>query len=285
MSPSLKSVAVITLTGTLLLGAPAMAWDWSFGTRVTGSGQVTQTQRQIAGFRGLSLELPSDVEIIQGDAERVAIKTDENIAPLIETVVEDGQLKIRAMPHSKSFKPTLLKITVNARTIERISISGSGDVKAGKLQTPTLEARISGSGDIHIGALDADSLTVAISGNGDFSAGGRADTVRLNISGSGDVKAGMLAAKKVTLGIAGSGDAKVWARETLDVRIAGSGCLADYFRRRPQRPSTPPQTPPRPPGCAAQGRAVATALGCAAGFSGDAVAITRRSDGCDAVAT
>jgi hypothetical protein len=229
MFPQLKSAAVIALTGTLaLLCAPAVAWDWSFGTQVVGSGQVTQTQRQLTGFKGLSLELPSNVEIVQGDTESVLIETDENIAPLIETVVENGQLNIRSMPRSKSFKPTSLKITVHVRTIERISISGSGDVRAEKLQSATLETRISGSGDIHIGTLDADSLTVAISGSGDFFAGGRADNARLSIAGSGDVKTGTLAAKNVTVKIAGAGDAKVWASETLNVQIAGSGDV-DYY--------------------------------------------------------
>jgi hypothetical protein len=194
---------------------------------VVGSGHVTKTQRQLTGFKGLSLELPSNVEIVQGDTEGVVIETDDNIASLIETVVENGQLNIRSIPRSKSFKPTSLKITVNARTIERISIAGSGDVRVGILQSPSLEARISGSGDIHIGKLDADSLTVAISGSGDFLAGGRADTARLSIAGSGDVKAGTLAAKNVTVNIAGAGDAKVWASEKLKVSIAGSGDV-DY---------------------------------------------------------
>ena len=229
MFPPLKSAAVIALTGTLaLLCAPAMAWDWSFGAQVIGSGQVIQTKRQIAGFKGLSLDIASIVEIVQGDSEGVLIETDENIAPLIETVVENDQLKIRSIPRSKSFKPTSLKITVQARAIERISISGSGDVKAARLQSATLEARISGSGDIHIGTLDADSLSVAISGSGDFFAGGRANTARLDIAGSGDVRASTLAAKKVTVSIAGSGEAKVWASETLNVRIAGSGDV-DYY--------------------------------------------------------
>lgn len=124
----LKLAAAIAVIGALLLGTPAMAWDWSFGAAVVGSGQVTKTQRQLTGFKGLSLELPSNVEIVQGDTEGVQIETDQNIAPLIEAVVENDQLKIRSIPRSKSLKPTSLKITVQARTIERISISGSGDV-------------------------------------------------------------------------------------------------------------------------------------------------------------
>ncbi len=229
MLHSLKLTAVIALAGTLVVVcAPAMAWDWPFGAALAGSGQVTKTQRQISGFKGLSLELPSNVEIIQGEAESVLIETDQNIAPLIDTVVEGDQLKIRSIPRSRSLKPTLLKITVQARTMDRITISGSGDVRAARLQAKTLEAKISGSGDIAIGTLDADSVTVAISGSGDFFAGGRANTVRLSIAGSGDVKASALAAKNVTLSIAGAGDAKVWATDTLTVQIAGSGDV-DYY--------------------------------------------------------
>ena len=229
MSRPLKFVAVVAIAGTLgLLYVPAMAWDWTMGTKMVGSGQVTKTHRQVTGFKGVSLELPSSVEVIQGESEGVLIETDDNIAPLIETVVENDQLRIRPISRFKSLKPTSIKITVNARNVERISISGSGDVRAEKLRSQTLEARISGSGDISIGTLDADSLSVAISGNGDFFAGGRADTVRLNISGSGDLKTGTLAAKNVTLNISGSGDAKVWASQTLDVRIAGSGDV-DYY--------------------------------------------------------
>jgi hypothetical protein len=229
MFPQLKSAAAFALTGTLvLLCAPAMAWDWSFGTQVVGSGQVTKTQRQLTGFKGLSLELPSNVEIVQGDSEGVVIETDQNIAPLIETVVENDQLKIRSIPRFKSLKPTSLKITVHARTLDRISISVSGDVRAKKLQSATLEAGISGSGEIHIGTLDANFLSVDISGSGDFFAGGRADTARLSIAGSGDVKVGTLAAKSVTVNIAGAGNAKVWASEKLNVSIAGSGDVGYY---------------------------------------------------------
>jgi hypothetical protein len=224
----LAGAAAIVVAGALITGTPAMAWDWSSGTAVLGSGQIIKYQRQITGFRGLSLELPSKVEIVQGNVEGILIETDQNIAPLIETVVENDQLKIRSIARSNSLKPTLLKIIVQARTIEVISISGSGDVKSGKLQSPTLEARISGSGNIHIGTLDTDSLTVVVSGSGDFLAGGRANRMRINIAGSGDVKAGTLAAKSVTLSIAGAGNARVWAADTLKVQIAGSGDV-DYY--------------------------------------------------------
>lgn len=220
---------VLTLvTSAAALSLPAQAWEFSWGNRVAGSGQVTKVQRAVQGFKGIDLEVPAQVEIIQGDAEGVGIETDDNIAPLIETVVEKDQLKIRLAQRHTGIKTKTLKITVQARTIESLAISGAGSFQADRLKAASLSARISGSGDIRIRALDVDSLSLAISGNGDFTAGGRADMVRTSISGSGDVKTANLAARNVKLSISGSGDAKVWATEALTVSIAGSGDVGYY---------------------------------------------------------
>ncbi len=221
----------LVLAGVLcLFSGSAMAWDWPwpFGAGVSGSGQVSKTQRQVQGFKSVSLDVASTLEIIQGETEGLVIETDDNIAPLIETVVENGQLKIRAAQRFQSLKPTVLKLTLHARTLEQISISGSGDVIAQKLQSPTLDVRIAGSGDVRFAELQTDSLSVSISGAGDFLASGRADTARYSIAGSGDIKTSALASKNVKVSIAGSGDAAVWVGQTLTVSIAGSGDVSYY---------------------------------------------------------
>ena len=225
----LQALAAVTLAATLgLLCAPAQAWDWSLGTRVAGSGQITTVQRQVTGFKGIALEVPAMVNVVQGDSEGVLIETDDNIAPLIEAVVENDQLKIRLAQRFTSIRPKSLKVTVNARLVESLSISGSGDIQSSQLKSGTLATRISGSGDIRIAKLDVDTLSVSISGNGDFSAGGRADSVRSSISGSGDIKTSTLAARNVKLSIAGSGNAQVWASQGLTISIAGSGDVGYY---------------------------------------------------------
>ena len=231
ISRQVLGVSSLVIASTLcLLSGSAMAWDlsWPFGAGVSGSGHVSRTQRQVSAFKGVSLELPASVEIVQGEAEGLVIEADDNIAPLIETVVENEQLKIRWAQRFKSLKPTVLKLTLQVRALEQISISGSGDVNAQKLQSPTLEVRIAGSGDVRLAALQTDSLSVSISGAADFLAAGRADTARYSIAGSGDLKTRALASKNVKISIAGSGDATVWASQTLSVSIAGSGDVAYY---------------------------------------------------------
>ena len=210
------------------ISKPAHAWDWGWGPRVTGSGHVTTTTRPVSGFTSIDLAIPADVKLVQGSTEGLALETDDNIAPLIETVVEKGQLIIRMQKKTGSISTKVLRMTVNVRTIEQLDVSGSGNITADKLQAPQLKCNIAGSGDMRIGDLEASTLRISIAGSGDFLASGKTDTLEGSIAGSGDINTQSLSANAVKVTIAGSGDAAVWAKKTLKVSIAGSGDVS-YF--------------------------------------------------------
>ena len=215
--------------GTLGFAAtPAVAWEWGWGAKISGSGNIKTEVRSVSGFTGVSMSVPGKAEIIQAGSEGVSIETDDNILPLIETVIEDGKLKIRFKDRNMSVSTKTLKLTINVKTLESLAVAGSGDLHAAKLQVAKLKASIAGAGDVRIDLLDADTLTLSIAGSGDFSAGGKANAVEGNIAGSGNVRIEKLAANNVKLSIAGSGDAKVWAKDTLTVSVAGSGDVAYY---------------------------------------------------------
>ena len=219
----------LAMAGVLAFAvAPAAAWEWGFGSKVSGSGIIKSEVRNVSGFTGISLSVPAKAEIIQGGSEGVSIETDENILPLVETIVDNGTLKIRFKDRNMSVSTKTFKVTINAKTIESLSVAGSGDVNVAKLQTGKLKTSIAGAGDVRILALDVDSLVVSIAGSGDFSAGGKANSVEAKIAGSGDIKIEKLAANNVKISIAGSGDARVWAKDTLTISVAGSGDVAYY---------------------------------------------------------
>lgn len=221
--PALVLVGVFGLAAT-----SASAWDWNFGARVSGSGNIKTESRSVSGFTGISLSLPANAEIVQGGSEGIVIETDDNILPLIETVVDNGSLKIRFKERNMSVSTKTFKITINVKTIDNLSVAGSGDLRAAKLQVAKLKTSIAGSGNVQITSLDADTLTISIAGSGDFSAGGKASVVEGKVAGSGNMKIGALAANSVKLSIAGSGDATVWAKDTLTVSVAGSGDVKYY---------------------------------------------------------
>lgn len=225
-----RAAFVATLCAVAGASSAAHAWDWNPGLwkSVSGSGTIKSETRAVSGFTGVALSLDALVEIQQGGSEGVTVEADDNLLPLVETVVENGTLKIRAATRIASLSTRNMKIIVYAKTIDSLAIAGSGEMRAETLKASALKTSIAGSGDIKIKSLDAGALTVKIAGSGDFGAAGRASSMGASIAGSGDIKAGNLDTKAVEVSIAGSGDATVWARDTLKVKVAGSGDVKYY---------------------------------------------------------
>lgn len=112
----------------------AWEWNWGLGKGVSGSGTINSKIRNVTGFAGLKLSLPASVHIRQSNTESVVIETDDNILPLVETIVGDGQLKIRPRETNSSFRTKTLNVTINAKTVESIVAAGSGRVRADGLK-------------------------------------------------------------------------------------------------------------------------------------------------------
>lgn len=232
----LRAIALSTLVAaTLAAGlattaAPSIAGNWSFGgERVEGNGSIKRQSRQVSHFTGLALEVPGKLELRMGDSEGVSIETDDNVLPLIETVVENGTLKIRPTRRNLSLRTRNLKIVVNARQIERLALGGSGSVDADTLRAPRLNIDLGGSGEIHVRNLESDAVSVTLGGSGDFKAGaGQARKLSVSIGGSGTVDMGRVQVDNASISVAGSGEATVWARHELSMTIAGSGDVNYY---------------------------------------------------------
>jgi hypothetical protein len=236
-SSALISPAVAALASALLWAActatllatptPALAW-WGSSNSTTGSGNVATEQRAVADFEAISLSSSIKLEVRQTGREALTISGDDNILPLIETVVESGTrgktLVIRGKRGESWRSKSEIKVVVEVARLTGLAISGSGDaLVAGALKTPKLDLSIAGSGDARIEALAADEFGVRIAGSGDVRALGSARAVKVSIAGSGDAVLAGLTAEDVTVSIAGSGDAQVSASKSLSASIAGSG--------------------------------------------------------------
>jgi hypothetical protein len=222
-------LSALAVAGALGLAAAPVQASWEFGTKtVTGSGQVTTVKRELASFHEIAVNLHGKIELIQGDSEGIAIEADDNLLPLIETVVKNGELIIRPVKGVNLSGKTKIKVTVNARNIDSLSLTSSAELSAARLQSPKLAGSIAGSGKITIKELQSDDLSVSIAGSGSFEAQGAAKALDVNIAGSGDVSTAKLSTQDAKVSIAGSGDATLWVRKGLSVSIAGSGHVRYY---------------------------------------------------------
>ena len=136
------------------------------------------------------------------------MKQTTTFLPLVETIVGDGQLKIRPRETNSSFRTKTLNVTINAKTVDSIVAAGSGDVQ--------------------IKALDAVTLKVSIAGSGELTVGAKAAAFEASIAGSAGVKAAELETENAKISVAGSGNAIVWPKESLNLSVAGSGEVQYY---------------------------------------------------------
>ncbi|MEO8346714.1 MAG: head GIN domain-containing protein [Betaproteobacteria bacterium] len=227
-SPALHAGLLLVACLLALLPGHARADSW-WGERINGSGVLKAETRDLIGFHAITLGVEARLELRQGDSEGVVVTGDDNIIPLIETVVDNGTLKIRWVSKGNfSVHYKKLNIVVHAKDIDGLSVAGSGDIRAAKLKTGALRTAIGGSGDITIDNLEATSLNVSLAGSGDLVVGGRVDTMDVSLSGSGDVSAAKLDARIAKVSLQGSGDVSVWARESLTATVAGSGDVTYY---------------------------------------------------------
>jgi hypothetical protein len=165
--------------------------------------------RPVTDFTEVGVSAPIDVHVTQGDAHALVLEGDPEVLARIETVVENGRLKIRTVKGLQGWNAHR-KITarVTARRIEALAVAGSGDISAPSITGEALKVSIAGSGDIRVG--------------------GKVGGLTASIAGSGDIRASELEAQNVKVTIAGSGDATVRARQALSVNVSGSGDVRYY---------------------------------------------------------
>jgi len=167
------------------------------------------------------------VTIRQSNTQRVEIKADDNILPLIETrVVDKGHgatLEIgtrRGSSISPSERPQL---TLEMPRLRAIDVAGAADMAVAAFKSEQIDVSVAGAGDLNFDQLDVDALKLSVSGKGDVHAAGHAKQLNISISGLGDISAPDLAGDDVNVSISGAGNALVRAVRSLHVSLAGVG--------------------------------------------------------------
>jgi hypothetical protein len=195
-------------------------------------------KRSVSSFSKISLRVTGKLYLKQCSPQSVEITAKSSTLEKIETEVKDGKLIIKFEDSNffwRGFDDNEIIINITIPEIERLEVSGSGDILAdGAIKTWELGLAISGSGDIKIAKLAATEVESSISGSGNIilAEGGGAKSLSIAISGSGDIDTKGFEAKSVTVKVSGSGDSSVYATESLDVRVSGSGDV--YYAGSPE---------------------------------------------------
>ena len=184
-------------------------------------------------FNDLSFAIAGDLYLTQGSECKVVIEASEETLEEIE-VDQFGKNVTIGFRRSRgwgNWSEGTVKVYVTMRTIESLSVSGSGNIQAeGTLDVDDLGLYISGSGDMDL-SVEGDELEFRISGSGKIEVSGNADIANAHISGSGRVLGEDLVVDVFEAKISGSGDCYITANETIEAEVSGSGKV--YYRGEP----------------------------------------------------
>ncbi len=194
--------------------------------RVNGSGDITTVSRNVADFSKIKVVGSMEVIVTNG-ATAVDITSDDNIIPLIVTVVENDWLIIKPKSNT-SFKSTKgIKIKVSTQQLDALTVTGSGNVSVeDKFSNDSkMNFDLTGSGNVSVN-VHTPLVKVNITGSGNIDIAGETKKADINIAGSGNYNGFELQAEIGDVNIAGSGNANIFAETDLKINIAGSGDVA-----------------------------------------------------------
>lgn len=215
----------ILLAAALLTGAGTL---FANPVKPAHAKVIDNENRNVSGFKGISLSGSYDYFITQGATEGVRIEAPAKLLPYIVTEVKNGILQVYTKNHTdwNIFRSEKIAIYINAKEINSVQLSGSGDVffKEG-INATNLRVTLSGSGDIR-GRVNVTDIDCNLTGSGDIQLSGRAENAKVKVVGSGDFSGKGMQTTNTYAEVVGSGDADVSATESLNARVSGSGDIS-----------------------------------------------------------
>ncbi len=189
---------------------------------ISGSGPVQTETRTATGFTGIELDISAEVEVTVGENYAVEVSAQQNLLPLLKTVVENGRLHIYTDENFRNSDG--IKIRVTAPAFDRFEVSGSGRLRVlNAISAEKMNMSVAGSGDIFSMQSDFGFLSTSIGGSGTIELAGKANDVTSDISGSGDLKAKNMTVNSLKVSISGSGTVTADVSTRLDASVSGSG--------------------------------------------------------------
>ncbi len=189
---------------------------------ITESGDVVSETREVGSFSGVSLSGVGDMTVSLGDKPSLEIRAPENMLNVLETEVEDDTLKVSVKRTLRLPRRSSVGYRVVTPNLERLTVSGAGDVRAEKVAGDDVTLSSSGAGSLYAEDVQADELEADLSGAGDMQLSGAVTEQKVTVSGTGSYEACALLSENTGVDVSGAGDAFVQATDTLDASVSGA---------------------------------------------------------------
>lgn len=196
---------------------------FDFTDSVTGNGNLTTENRDIADFSSIRASGGLKVKINIGKEYSVSVEADENLQEYILTEVHSGELNIateRNIRHAKA-----RNVIVTLPELNEISVSGAADVSCETLlKTDKFDADVSSAGKLEM-EIKAKEIILEASSSGKIKIFGESDQLRLNVSSAGSIDADKLMVKYCKASASSAGSASLWVTDEIEADASSAGSL------------------------------------------------------------
>ena len=164
----------------------------------------TRTVKGLDAFNSILIKGGMELNIEVGPGFSVEVTGDDYRASDVEFIVDDGELTIDMPDRGRRFWDDA-DIAVSITMPEMVGI------------------RVDGAVDAEIDGIDSDVFELDLRGAGDIELSGTCGDLTVDVRGAGDIDAEDLKCKDVKVELRGAGDVTVFAKESIDARLAGIG--------------------------------------------------------------
>jgi hypothetical protein len=175
---------------------------------VKGSRNIVYDYRVLSNYNSIITNGFANIFISQEQNDTLIIETDDNIAPLIHTSINNGILNIE----TESICPTILNYRVYMTNINQLSLGGSGNI-------------------VSVDTLHIQNMDINFDGSGNVELFGSCNKYKIYLNGSGNLELLEFVTDTAFVEINGSGTIRVNARKYLKAYINGSGNI--YYKGNP----------------------------------------------------
>jgi hypothetical protein len=160
-----------------------------------------------------------------GPARPVHLEADAQVLPLIETMVEGGELRVRFREDSHWGGSNDVVVTIQTPKVTSVSGSGGSIIRAAFTRADKSSIKASGGSEIDARGVDAGQLTAHGSGGSILQVAGRADTLELEMSGGTRFKGRNFAVQDLTVRGSGGSEGRLQATGKISGGLSGGSQL------------------------------------------------------------
>jgi len=206
------------------------------------SGQAT-VNRDVSGFNGIAVDGPFSISIEIGNKEGVQLQGNQKFIDNIDTVVENGTLKIRFKDWNLLFTG-ILQIKVSAKTIINLISAGPAQITSSTtISAPTVRVVASGSSQIIANfegnfallsisqsasatvSVKVKNVNAVVDNSAVLNLSGSTDNINTVVTGSGNFNGKDLNADTVSVTVNGSGRAQVHGNKEIKAVASDDGTI------------------------------------------------------------